>query len=213
MDTIQQNHINALAEARKKDQKMQQPGISHNSADIAQNQKGMQSGTFNTQRNHGNALAEARKKDQKRQQSGGSGNGERSEYEITKDSAAKVDKIATEVASGREVKAAVDTVKLGVHLRKAAGNDSKMPWIIALVAAIIAEIFSETWIIKVLIDIFLFVFLWRRGKFKGRIVYRILMFIDFIPLVDLIPWNVFAVIYCWRNTHKKYKKKQQNQNS
>lgn len=165
------------------------------------------------QQNHINALAEARKKDREMQQPNRSGNGERSESEIAKDSAARIGKITSEVESGREVKAAIDTAKLGVHLRKAAGNDSKAPWIIALVAAIVAEIFSETWIVKVLIDIFLFVFLWRRGKFKGRIIYRILMFIDFIPIIDLIPWNVFAVLYCWRNTHKKYKKKQQNQNS
>lgn len=47
------------------------------------------------------------------------------------------------------------------------------------------------------ISVYLFIFLWGRGKWKVRIVAFFLSFFEFIPLISMIPWQTVMVAYAY----------------
>jgi|GEM_PF-6608499 len=52
------------------------------------------------------------------------------------------------------------------------------------------------------ISVYLFIFMWGRGKWKIRIVAFILSLFEFLPFISLIPWQTVAVGYAYHLAKK-----------
>lgn len=69
-------------------------------------------------------------------------------------------------------------------------------------------------LIKILLNLVIFIFLWHHGAFmklKARIFLRFfaLVIIDMVPLVGFFPLNTVAVLLAWRHIRKELHRKEE----
>ncbi|MEI7620946.1 MAG: hypothetical protein WCJ51_00260, partial [Candidatus Moraniibacteriota bacterium] len=117
----------------------------------------------------------------------------------------EVAKIAAEAEEGREFKSLVDAIKLARELRKDVKDHYAAPWLIAITAAIVSDS-DPIGVIGLPIKVFLFFFLWGKGRLKYRIIRYILMTFELMPIVGYLPMTIGAVLFCWHESNKKCKK-------
>lgn len=104
------------------------------------------------------------------------------------------------------IRRSLDQIKAATELalkhREAIENGRFSPFIPALAMAIAKDCLFD--IVPVLgnllglfITVYLFVFLWGKGKWKVRIVIFLLSLFDIIPAVNLIPFSTICVLYAY----------------
>ena len=93
--------------------------------------------------------------------------------------------------------------KLAFQHRQAIKNGDFTPFIPALAMAIAKDgLFDMVPIIGnflgLFITVYLFIFLWGKGKWKVRIVIFALSLFDVIPAVNLVPFSTICVLYAFK---------------
>jgi len=109
---------------------------------------------------------------------------------------------------GRMFRNAKSGAKLALQHRKDIENGDFSPFIPALVMAISKDALFD--MIPVIggiggffISVYLFVFLFGKGKWKVRIVLFFLSLFDFIPAVNLLPFSTICVLYTFYEAKKR----------
>lgn len=63
------------------------------------------------------------------------------------------------------------------------------------------------------ITVYLFIFLWRRGTLKWKIIRSLLLLLDlFVPIVNFIPFTTFCVWIAYRHAQKDYELARKREN-
>jgi hypothetical protein len=110
-------------------------------------------------------------------------------------------------AAGSPVTAPVRAVRLGRKMRKAADEGQKSPWLIAFALAIACDCMDfipiAGWIITLFFRPTLFIFLWGKGTWKIKLVCYGLVFLDFIPIIDMLPLSTISVAYAYKKSREK----------
>lgn len=114
-----------------------------------------------------------------------------------------------------------DAFKLALEHRKAIEEGEFSVFLVPFVLAVVKDGIIDTtignipalgWILEPVfglpITIYLIVFSWGRGVWKVRIIIMILSFLDYIPVVDLLPMSTIGVawIFIWAVDHAKIAK-------
>lgn len=123
----------------------------------------------------------------------------------------------TEEAMGRaehgsKSRIVLEGSKLGFKLRKAAKEHQQAPWIIIFAMAIALDLGDSVqilWPFLLFFRIVLFVFMWGRGKWKVKLVVYTLMFLDILPIINIIPMTTAGVLYAYYKSEKKFRKANQ----
>lgn len=117
-------------------------------------------------------------------------------------------------ATGSPVMAPVRAVRLASKMRKAAESGSQTPWLIAFTLAIACDAMDVIpvagWIVTFFFRPFLFVFLWGKGTWKIKLVCYGLVFLDFIPVIDMLPLSTISVAYAYAKSRKKLHSQKSN---
>jgi hypothetical protein len=110
-------------------------------------------------------------------------------------------------AAGSPAMAPVRAVQLGKKMRKAAKDGQQSSWLIAFALAVACDcadfIPVAGWIITLFFRPTLFIFLWGRGAWKIKLVCYSLVFLDFIPVVSMIPLSTISVAYAYKKSREK----------
>jgi len=107
-----------------------------------------------------------------------------------------------------KVRVVKSAVKLALQHRKDIENGEFWPFIPALASAILKDgLFDAILIVGnifgIFISVYLFVFLFGKGKWKVRIVLFFLSLFDFIPAVNLLPFSTICVLYTFYEAKKR----------
>lgn len=96
-----------------------------------------------------------------------------------------------------------DAASLAFQHRKAIQNGDLTPFIPAFAMAISKDMLFD--IVPVIgkffgvfIAVYLFIFLWGKGKWKVRLVIFALSLFDLVPMIDLIPFSTVCVAYAYK---------------
>jgi hypothetical protein len=112
-------------------------------------------------------------------------------------------------AAGSPAMAPIRAVQLGKKMRRAAKEGQQSSWLIAFALAIACDcadfIPVAGWIITLFFRPTLFIFLWGRGTWKIKLVCYTLVFLDFIPVISMIPLSTISVAYAYAKSIKKIK--------
>jgi len=103
-----------------------------------------------------------------------------------------------------QIKAAT---KLALKHREAIEKGHFSPFIPALAMALMKDGLLDMIpiignLLGLFITVYLFVFLWGKGKWKVRIVIFFLSLCDIIPAVNLIPFSTICVLYAYSQAKK-----------
>lgn len=113
----------------------------------------------------------------------------------------------SKAVQGPKYKVPIEAIKLGLTLRKAVKEHDNTAWLIAFALAIGCDCMDiipiAGWIITWFFRPALFVFLWGKGTWKVKIAYRILLFIDFIPFLNILPLSTACVFYAYIKSKEK----------
>lgn len=112
------------------------------------------------------------------------------------------------VIHGPKYKAPIEAAKLAFKLRQTVKKHEDSPWIIAFVMAISCDYIDTIpiagWIISWFFRPFLFIFLFGKGTWKVKLVYYIILFLDFIPIISMLPLGTTCVFYAWYKSKEKH---------
>jgi hypothetical protein len=113
-------------------------------------------------------------------------------------------------AKGSKLTAPLRAISLAMKLRKDVENHEASPWIIAFVIALSCDFVFDLipiagWVIALFFKPFLFVFLWGKGTWKVKIVYYLLLMLDFFPIIQILPLSTICVAYAFSHSEKKAK--------
>lgn len=111
----------------------------------------------------------------------------------------------------RQIKRAAELAE--EHRRRIAEGDFsvfRMPFVFAIAKDGLLDLFSKVPLVGLLITfafsfpvaVYLFIFMWGRGKWKVRLFAFFATFFDFIPFINLIPWETVAVWYAYHLTKR-----------
>ncbi len=100
-----------------------------------------------------------------------------------------------------------EAARMAFQARKAIKNGDFTPFIPALAFAIMKDGLLDFIpivgnLLGLFITVYLFVFLWGKGKWKVRIVIFFLSLFDVIPAVNLIPFSTICVLYAYYQAKK-----------
>jgi hypothetical protein len=118
-------------------------------------------------------------------------------------------KSLTKAAEGPAWMAPIRAMKLALEMRKKAKEGMDAPWVLAISLAIACDLADllpiAGWIISWIFRPFLFIFLFKTGRWKVKLLRALLMLFDAIPFVNMLPWTTIAVIHAYKGAHKKLK--------
>ena len=142
----------------------------------------------------------------------------------------RLQKIGTNIASGKNREALMEAAKLGLDLRKQIKEGKNIPFVILIILSVAGDLVDLLNIVfdllgwgiiipplgiitRIAIFIIMFFSLWGKGAFVKKIIVRILMVtviesIPFFPfsLIAILPIETIAIIWIWSSMHKKIKK-------
>lgn len=120
-------------------------------------------------------------------------------------------KIREAFFSKNKVSAIFRAMGAAITARKEAEAGLKAPWVLAIAMAIACDCLDVVpiagWIISWIFRPFLFVFLFRTGRWRVKLLRVIVLCFDLIPFVSLIPWTVISVVHAYRGAKKNFEER------
>lgn len=75
------------------------------------------------------------------------------------------------------------------------------------------DIIIVTKFFGIFLSVYLFIFLWGKGKWKVRIVIFFLSCLDVIPIANMLPFQTICVLYAYRQAKKRAEKAKERLNA